>query len=123
MTIDKEISDDISIPFALFLIAYLRQAMKKAKTDAEKLELLRRCFAAYLVMNAGHYLFNGIIFLTDFITTEFTPFTDGGTKAPSTVSWISKHPLTDNLSAIYLVPGRHYDLFIIEENDVFKLTR
>ena len=115
---------DITVPVALLWINYLRRAMAKAETIAEKYALLRECFTEYLVMNAGHYLFDGVILLTDFILSEFTPFTEGRRPAPENVPWLAEYPLTDMIfSQCLVVPDGHCDLFLSEDKDICELVK
>ena len=121
---DHEEDFDISLPFSIWMILILSSEMEKAKTDAEKLTLLRRCFVAYLVMNAGHFLFEGVKTLTDFILMDFTPFTEDGKPASPDVASLRRYPLSDSVWAdVYRVDDAHFDLFIDDKKDIWALRK
>ena len=115
---------DISFPFALWMISYLQEEVKRAHTDADKLALVCKGLTALLVMSAGQYLSPGITILTDFFTQTFWPFVEQGSEAAVDEPWLWKFPITESLSAeCHLVPGGHFDLFITDEKDVLELGR
>jgi hypothetical protein len=110
-----EEDDDITLPFALYVIAHLRSLSRNAKTAEEKLEAMRRCQAAFLVMTAGS-LSRGVQILTTYVLGEFEPFTDGRLVADSNWMDLDRFPITDTVAAEgNPVPPDCLDLFVTGE--------